>query len=460
MSSSRDSPEVHHSGQPGNTSTTAGLPDEILCDIFKRVLQMSRRDVPFEESIGYPWLVDSDYPKDVPPEESMLAPLRLSQVCRLWRSLALSFPSLWTEITVLIYKFDSARRDEWFSDAVDTWIERSRISPLSLRVECDTSCLTERGYLHNEVDYEASDDPGPKLEITAHILEKLLDHQNRWRDASFTFIGPDPKILPQLGLVDAPLLESLYIYWGGFTQRHDMTQIDLDISCSPRLSNLHVRSIPRVITGGVSSLRELTLDSWEAPVSRDFDIQQSVLLEIIQDMPNLEVLDIGALHCISDSGIYNSRITLPKLHTLAVQGDDYSTSIVSQLILPGLKRLTWKHCLQDGDVNVYSDMLGRSRASLEYFEFRWTAVVESVFAPFLRLIPSLKTICMEYVALTYDLFEMLSVKESGESRDASSIICPNLEELIIVNNHHKIIMERVSIGPEYAMAELVNFDFE
>ena len=42
---------------------------------------MSQRDVPFQESISNKWSWDKGYTKDIPPEESMFVPLRLSQVC-------------------------------------------------------------------------------------------------------------------------------------------------------------------------------------------------------------------------------------------------------------------------------------------------------------------------------------------------------------------------------------------
>ncbi|EJC99478.1 uncharacterized protein FOMMEDRAFT_31184 [Fomitiporia mediterranea MF3/22] len=360
---------------------------------------MSQRDVPFQETISHLRLRAKIYPKDIPLEESMLVPLRLSQVCRLWNDLVISCPSLWTDITVLIYKLDSTRRDKWLSSTVDTWIERSRLSPLRLRFECDTSCLTTRGYPYDEPNDDASDVQGPKLEIAALILKNLLDHHHRWRDAFFTFIGPDPGMLPQLGLVDAPLLESLSICWGGFTQYYDMTQLDLDISNSPRLSNLHLTCIPRIITGRVSNLRKLNLNSRQTFTDIDTGRgkQKSVLLEIFRDMPNLEVLDIGVLNCVAGSEVSNpqsSRVTLPKLHTLVVENDDSTIFIISQLILPGLRRLTCKHF--PDDVDVLLDMFVRSQASLEYFEIRWTMMIEGRFGPLLRLTPSLKTLCMKH----------------------------------------------------------------
>ncbi|EJC97577.1 uncharacterized protein FOMMEDRAFT_149650 [Fomitiporia mediterranea MF3/22] len=401
MSSSPDSPEVHHHGQRGSTITIDNLPDEILMDIFERVPQMSQRDTPHLESMRYSWMRPSDYPKDIPPEESMLAPLRLSQVCSLWRSLATSCPSLWTEITVLICKDDSAQRDEWFLNAVDTWLSRSGVSPLRLRIVGDISCswLTW---------CDPDDAPGPKLEITAHILRKLLDHQDRWRDASCTFIGHDPRILPQLGLVDAPLLESLPFCWVGLAQLHDMTQINLDISCSPRLRSLHLEGIPRITTGGVSNLRELTLLS----ASDETSIKQSVFLQLLQAIPNLQILVFKAIHCESDAP-QSSLITLARLHTLAVDDNGDSAFLISS--------------------QEFSAMLVRSRPALEYYELSHIRVGGDTVAPFLQLMPGLKTLCLVTDPYTPDLVEMLSVKETAESQDINAFLCPNLEKLIVKN---------------------------
>ncbi|KAJ7206489.1 hypothetical protein GGX14DRAFT_367219, partial [Mycena pura] len=62
-----------------------------------------------------------------PPLAGKSSPTQLTHVCRKWREIALSTPSLWRAITIRL------RRDKsWDLDFVQTWLRRSGSCPLSL----------------------------------------------------------------------------------------------------------------------------------------------------------------------------------------------------------------------------------------------------------------------------------------------------------------------------------------
>ncbi|EJC99483.1 uncharacterized protein FOMMEDRAFT_31186 [Fomitiporia mediterranea MF3/22] len=383
-----DSPNTLSS--TSNALTINDLPPDILDEILLHVPRVSQRDVPlqerddllweedvpFQESMRYLGTFLGDYPRS-PPAETMLAPLRLAQVCRLWRDAATTLPALWTDVNVRLYRHNSEERDAWFVWAVDTWMERSKASPLRLSVECDTLDVSEW-----------------KFDVAVHILKKLLDHQNRWRVAHFAFIGHNPKELPQLHLVDAPILESLFVCWDGIAVDYSMSQVHLDFSSSPSLRSLHLTSYPHIEPGQLSGLRELSLHGTLSLYGHG--VQRAFPLEIFRHMPNLEILKTRSLECTFHDLSENSQsppIVLHELHTLVLCCDVVSRLIVKRLTLPALRRLILDHFPGD-NIEELSVMLGRSQPPLEYLELSGRYFDERAYMHTLLLCPSVKTLCI------------------------------------------------------------------
>ncbi|KII88079.1 hypothetical protein PLICRDRAFT_659327 [Plicaturopsis crispa FD-325 SS-3] len=100
----------HMCAEIGGSALIRGFPPELLSEIF--LLNAASEHSP---SIG---------------SFSGQRPLRLSQVCRRWREIALSTPRLWSTLTL------SPRRGsvESYRALVFMWLERSRQCPLSLSV--------------------------------------------------------------------------------------------------------------------------------------------------------------------------------------------------------------------------------------------------------------------------------------------------------------------------------------
>ncbi|KAJ7470992.1 hypothetical protein FB451DRAFT_324350 [Mycena latifolia] len=64
-----------------------------------------------------------------PPLVGLLSPSTLGQVCRKWRQIAISTPSLWRAIRL---DLDNRINRPTQLRLLDTWLERSRTSPLSI----------------------------------------------------------------------------------------------------------------------------------------------------------------------------------------------------------------------------------------------------------------------------------------------------------------------------------------
>ncbi|EJD06944.1 uncharacterized protein FOMMEDRAFT_152282 [Fomitiporia mediterranea MF3/22] len=205
-------PQAH--GSSSHAFRINELPTDILNEIFLRVVRIAQ--------------------KDVASEESMLVPLRLSHVCRTWRHAVISCASLWAYINVLVDVYRSTEQDERLVKAVDTCIEMSKAAPLSLSVTCNTIHV-----------------PKPKLEVARYILNRLLGQQHRWRVANFAFKEMDPSRLPEIELINVPMLESLRISWRTLgASNMAQPQVRIDASRSPGLRCLYIKGIRLEISGG------------------------------------------------------------------------------------------------------------------------------------------------------------------------------------------------------------------
>ncbi|EJD06943.1 uncharacterized protein FOMMEDRAFT_152281 [Fomitiporia mediterranea MF3/22] len=168
-------------------------------------------------------------------------------------------------------------------------------------------------------------------------------------------------------------------------------------------------------------------------------------LEIVKKAPYLEFLEVEFVSSklAGPDDLQLPATTLHNLHTLVVNGSNVSMSIIRNLILPSLRRLI---CGPFGPANYQNikglvDMVKRNRPPLEYLEICNTSVTESTedkIVALLRLLPDLKALRMEKVYVTPDLFNILSVKDTTESRNesqrAGQILCPKLMEFYLRRN--------------------------
>ncbi|EJD06962.1 uncharacterized protein FOMMEDRAFT_26103 [Fomitiporia mediterranea MF3/22] len=483
-------PQVH--ANSSNAFRINELPTDILNEIFLRVVRIAQKDVASEESMLVPlrlshvcrtwrhavvscaslWayinvLVDvyrsTEQDErlvkavDTCIEMSKAAPLSLSVTCNTihvpkpklevaryilnrllgqqhrWRVANFAFKemdpivscaSLWAYINVLVDVYRSTEQDERLVKAVDTCIEMSKAAPLSLSVTCNTIHV-----------------PKPKLEVARYILNRLLGQQHRWRVANFAFKEMDPSRLPEIELINVPMLESLRISWRTLgASNMAQPQVRIDASRSLSLRSLHVKGIRLEISGGkLYGVKELTFHGVET------EVRLVEHLEIVKKAPLLEFMEVEFVSSklAGPDDFQLPVITLHNLHTLVVNGSNVSMSIIRNLILPSLRRLI---CGPFGPANYQNikglvDMGERNQPPLEYLEVCNTSVTEwteDKVVALLRLLPELKTLRMEKVYVTSNLFNMLSVKDTAKSHNefwgVVPILCPNLMEFYLKRN--------------------------
>ena len=132
-----------------NKAGVASVPNEILSAIFEAGCHLPPRPQPSDSS--------SETDEWEPPFEILV-----SHVTRHWRNVAVSTPSLWTQIYI-------AEQHECL-DAAAAYLTRSRCLPLDIEVEMGRPHARSRWL--------------PKLPSTCSIIETLTPHVGRCRRRS------------------------------------------------------------------------------------------------------------------------------------------------------------------------------------------------------------------------------------------------------------------------------------
>ncbi|KAJ6589228.1 hypothetical protein B0H19DRAFT_1103328 [Mycena capillaripes] len=142
-------------------SFVSTLPPEIMSDIVTKFLP------------SYP---------EFPPHFGLFSPLLLSQICRHWRQIAPSTPSLWSAIRINILA-GNRRPLAGKLQVVETWLARSRNYPLSLHFTGHVS----------------------QLEVLRPLVQTFVVHCERWKYDHLVI----PFALLRLVDGDMPLLRDL-----------------------------------------------------------------------------------------------------------------------------------------------------------------------------------------------------------------------------------------------------------
>ena len=254
----------------------------------------------------------------IPPEILALIPdflntyerdqdiIALTHVCRTWREVFVSRPSLWTDFDCL---------DE---EKTRTYLERSRLFPISLNLILEKS--------------EGTLPCDPFFQIIPHATGRL---------ESLRLQGTPENILPLTSHLShpAPLLRHLSIFAG-----HESTQ------------DHHLALTPTLFNGDLSSLRTLHLDCvrtelpWRNMINltsftlydtppRTVSVVQ--LLDFFENAPYLEEVE---LHLTTPTtGVQDGRlVSLPCLTSMDIGGDCPTSILLDHLLIPaGAKLEIW-----------------------------------------------------------------------------------------------------------------------
>ena len=281
------------------------LPVEVTSLVFRYLMG---DDLPY-----FPSSLNSHRPKYV----GFLMEVILSHVCRLWRSIALDLPTLWTTYRYHACIFyppgPSLHR-------LEAYLERSRSHLVDLKFDFRIA----QGNSHY--------DCGSRLQM----LAKIMSHVTRWRRV---FIITD-KNTPILDLLDnfkkasAPNLEHFAIRTGSYgatTRQIQDLQPVLFKGGAPKLSSVAVDYLNHLVLSPLSNITTLRIEQpklntkWELLSSEAF-----INILLIPTLTNLSLVgDIGVLVYVED---FEDIIHMRSLKHLRL-ADSWSMS----MILPYLR---------------------------------------------------------------------------------------------------------------------------
>ncbi|KAG6864693.1 hypothetical protein C0991_007834 [Blastosporella zonata] len=345
-------------------------------------------------------------------EGSSADPMILSQVCRQWREVTTSSPTLWSSIYIL-----SSDKGQPVP-LLKCWLQRSGNNPLSIR------------FVESVVGHAAHDDslPFPQSIFTKDIIPLLVAEAHRWRAIDFTFSRQVSPVLSNIALDSFPLLDTASI-----TSRRATNQAFAGVETLDKVWRA-VHSSPSFRSGCWEleyldqRLREVP---WQQLTTINVTMTADALMQILplcHNLVNLQYTDPffaysdGTLPShirSSEPGelIPEEKITLAGLRHLSIKMDRPSNTILDRLILPSLSSYTvqlYKDSEEHPHVSSFVDLLDRSGCQLEEFTYNDTeanaedAIVEILSSPHmaslihLKLLPRTTNVLMDFLKRTED----------------------------------------------------------
>ena len=272
------------------------LPTELLVDIFRHARANTARGSYNER---YPY------------------PVAVSHVCRNWRTVALSAPTLWTNVLIL------GRYREETRDTARAYLERSRTCPVFL------TWLTKSGRFC-------------RGEVRGVIEDLIIPAAKRWQRITLNAgkeAIPDP-LLTTMGYLDFPILQDVEISWtpflGPFSPKNTCRSAPLLRRCRLR----DIPSLPPLPSNLV--VLDYVFPALESP---EFDLDP--LLEFLPHVAHsLEHLRFGP-SSVSEvrSTPRTPRVALGNLKSLHIKN---SHVIVDHILTPNLTCFVVSNPLEDG----------------------------------------------------------------------------------------------------------------
>ncbi len=366
--------------------------------------------------------------------------LNVGQVCRAWRSVTASNPSLWAEVTWDPLEGDEASLDtsrlERATLLFRYFLSRSQDSPLSIIIH--SSSPTRPSFASFE-------------DVVVCILDR--DTQCRLKDLTLHCVATDLSPTHAYMIINAPLLETLDV---DITNWHG-GELYVDTSYSPRLRTLSLIGQVRLSTNYLRDAPSAILRSMILRTTTEAGnwwMQADTLVDFLRHLPSLELICFD----IQPQTMIHANTTMRRPPLSLIRADNIVTmdltfnqtplstanKLLKHLELPRLKTLnldydfnvltalqlhTWSgvDCLKT--VEVMTICYGITEAT-----GFGLAVRDEEIVSLLRFAPSLLHLTIRDVPLSGQIFEALAIMpDSNYESSEVQLLCPLLEIISIEN---------------------------
>lgn len=380
-----------------SSSPISALPAELLAEIFIFCLPTDR------------------YPIPTPTD----APLLLTQVCSLWRSVAISLPGLWTAIHINYKGLEDI-------PATILWLSRSADRPLSLSIAID---FGEK----------------PQQEI----LDAICRHSARWKQVRFDFrhLYCPPMYTLNLAEGGVPTL-STFEFHARDVSNTNISPITCLLSNAPQLREVtwvdDLADTDTLLELPLPRLRRLSLAMEHG--SLDY-------LEVLDQCANLEHIRIT--RPCHDALPARPPLLLSKLTSLNISYD--LTEILDHLVLPALKHVRihaeldkHSHWLtpQLWDSASFVALLDRSGCPIETLWVNAPMVEDTLVNCLRKTTSSLKELCVGGLEVGDATMELLTPHAVHE--EFPSWLCSQLTEISFDKIAGSLLTEMVEARLECA----------
>ncbi|KIJ94205.1 hypothetical protein K443DRAFT_683933 [Laccaria amethystina LaAM-08-1] len=182
-----------------------------------------------------------DADRRLPRTATYVSPNVLSSVCIAWKNIALGTPELWSSILVEIQKgvcYPDKR-------VVETWLERSGSSPLSISIEERDpflrSSLAGVDYTLPTVPNAEPESEHPTESVVSSMFEVFVPHHSRWQKVHLRYKDAWSEKTGFASLpkdTSFPLLEELYLEKSYWLEQDDVDRITSTMLSAPRLHSV------------------------------------------------------------------------------------------------------------------------------------------------------------------------------------------------------------------------------
>ena len=365
-------------------TTCKTLPIEILCKIFLLLC-----DKPIHlQILQNTWHVDE-------------FPWAVGQVCRHWRGAFLSYPPLWTSLSLQNGDFSSTALAE-INRRTATYLERSRQLPLTILVSMANSS---------------------NVNFPNDTFRLLLACSNRWKSADLV-LRRESVLHDLIGCFDkVPILKSLGIsVYGLEAAKH----YNASVTIAPHLTELNISDPGKTARWMSLPWSQLTKLSIEVSFVQFF-AQNSRLETILSQLQNLEELRFK-IHGAPYFTISRPTIRLPLLRFLEITM--ISPGIFLSFEVPLLEHLWLDGCIELKDVgNVcaeeLSSMIERSACRIRRLTLR-NFFDDDVALDIFGTLDSLEELCIKDLSCSLLIGYMANpdIHHLPNLRELQVICCP------------------------------------